>query len=412
MKKVLLTVFLIILSIVSFSKVYVYKGVVVFEYKDLTASSVYLAGSFNNWDSTALQMKKIKGGIWRITLKLSPGDYQYKFVINGTDWKEDPEAPDYAPDGFGGKNGAFSLVLENGELKIKKATKQESGIINGSYVFDLKSKIDTDTYSLKTPTLSHVFNLKINPEKSGMKFEANLVADNSSWQFRLESLKVRWENNRFVFGLFNNSSANTLWKFYETNIEYNKTGFYGGIKLRVADVVVDIYSENNELKYFTTARVGFENTYIYLGYLPATDETTMNLYIRAETLNVGIEGKYSDSLEYLKADFINDNLYIEGIYTLVNKNIEFYSKITSLLEISGNYNISENTYFLIGGLNLPILENINILTDMYYDNSNNLGYKIGVEFINSNVLAELKIGHDFDMDFENYYLFISAKAEF
>jgi len=53
--------------------------------------SVYLAGEFNKWDPTAKKMAyKAASGLYAATIKLSPGTYQYKFVLDGT-WCADPE---------------------------------------------------------------------------------------------------------------------------------------------------------------------------------------------------------------------------------------------------------------------------------------------------------------------------------
>lgn len=53
--------------------------------------AVYLAGEFNKWDPTAKKMTyKAKDGYYSTTVKLAPGEYQYKFVIDGT-WCADPE---------------------------------------------------------------------------------------------------------------------------------------------------------------------------------------------------------------------------------------------------------------------------------------------------------------------------------
>ena len=53
--------------------------------------AVYLAGEFNNWNPTAKKMAyKARAGIYTATIKLGPGSYQYKFVIDGT-WCADPE---------------------------------------------------------------------------------------------------------------------------------------------------------------------------------------------------------------------------------------------------------------------------------------------------------------------------------
>ena len=52
---------------------------------------VFVAGEFNKWNPTAKKMAyKARAGIYTATVKLAPGSYQYKFVIDGT-WCADPE---------------------------------------------------------------------------------------------------------------------------------------------------------------------------------------------------------------------------------------------------------------------------------------------------------------------------------
>jgi predicted lipoprotein with Yx(FWY)xxD motif len=86
---------------------------VVFNYKtDGKGVKIYLAGSFNNWTPSDAQflMKDDDGdGVYSITVKLAPGTYQYKYVIDGTKWTQDPYGPTEAPDGFGGRNSQFEV---------------------------------------------------------------------------------------------------------------------------------------------------------------------------------------------------------------------------------------------------------------------------------------------------------------
>ncbi|WGS64051.1 isoamylase early set domain-containing protein [Marinitoga aeolica] len=411
MKKILLIYLIVVLSIMSFSKVYVYKNNVVFEFKDLTASKVFLAGSFNNWDPTAQPMKKVKGGLWRVVLRLTPGDYQYKFVINGTDWKEDPEAPDYVPDGYGGKNGAFSLVLENGKLKIKKPEKQESGILSGKYSFDLKSKVNMDTYSFKSPEISHNFYLTINPKKSGMNFEAVLNADNSNWQLGISSIKATWENSNFIFGVFKDIQANKLLNFSE-RVEENKIGFFGILKVGDLKTGVDIYSQDNELKYFVSSNIYLSNILLSALYMPKTQDASMNIYSRIEGFGIGVEAKYSDKIEYVKGDYNSEILALEGTYDFVNKNIIFGGNYDDIITFSGEYSLENNVYNIESDLLFSIKSGFNVLIDAYYDNTNNFGYKLGMELNKDNIDLKLKIGNDFSGDFDDYYLFIASSAIF
>ena len=48
---------------------------------------VALAGTFNKWEPRA--MVKEPDGLWRITVHLAPGTYQYRFLVD-TEWREDP----------------------------------------------------------------------------------------------------------------------------------------------------------------------------------------------------------------------------------------------------------------------------------------------------------------------------------
>ena len=66
--------------------------------------TVNLAGEFNSWSTSADPMQKQADGSFTLARKLAPGKYQYKFVVDGTNWKEDPNAKETADDGYGGKN--------------------------------------------------------------------------------------------------------------------------------------------------------------------------------------------------------------------------------------------------------------------------------------------------------------------
>ena len=70
---------------------------------------VYLAGEFNKWDPTAKKMAyKAKAGVYAATVKLLPGDYQYKFVIDGT-WCADPENTNSVANDQGTFNSVVSV---------------------------------------------------------------------------------------------------------------------------------------------------------------------------------------------------------------------------------------------------------------------------------------------------------------
>jgi 1,4-alpha-glucan branching enzyme len=74
-----------------------------FEFPASEAQEVYLAGDFNNWDSSANAMKKDKKGLWKTTLSLKPGRYEYRFLVDGN-WENDPSCCDCVPNEFGSQN--------------------------------------------------------------------------------------------------------------------------------------------------------------------------------------------------------------------------------------------------------------------------------------------------------------------
>ena len=47
------------------------------------AQSVFLSGTFNDWDSSAFPMQEAADGTWCATLQLAPGTYEYKFLVDG-----------------------------------------------------------------------------------------------------------------------------------------------------------------------------------------------------------------------------------------------------------------------------------------------------------------------------------------
>ena len=51
------------------------------------AQEVCVAGSFNGWAPLPLRRNKV--GIWSETVVLEPGEYEYRFVVDGV-WWDDP----------------------------------------------------------------------------------------------------------------------------------------------------------------------------------------------------------------------------------------------------------------------------------------------------------------------------------
>jgi 1,4-alpha-glucan branching enzyme len=82
---------------------------VTFTYAGSARSTVALCGDFNSWATTTDAMQQQADGSWTLTRKLPAGTYSYKFLVDGTTWKQDEGNPDSRDDGFGGKNSVVTV---------------------------------------------------------------------------------------------------------------------------------------------------------------------------------------------------------------------------------------------------------------------------------------------------------------
>ncbi len=71
------------------------------------ANGVWVAGSFNGWNSTELRMQRVSGG-WIRAMYLREGTHAYKFIIDRT-WTLDPENRIARNDGSGNLNNYVSI---------------------------------------------------------------------------------------------------------------------------------------------------------------------------------------------------------------------------------------------------------------------------------------------------------------
>lgn len=62
-----------------------------FTYRNATAQKVFVAGDFNGWSAAGNPMTR-EGDAFVATLRLAPGEHEYKFVVDGQ-WFADPENP-------------------------------------------------------------------------------------------------------------------------------------------------------------------------------------------------------------------------------------------------------------------------------------------------------------------------------
>lgn len=92
-------------------------GGIRFRYLDPCASSVTVAGDFNDWHETSCRLTHYPCGVWETVIPLKKGVYQYKFIVDG-EWTHDPSNPCKMLNEFGGTNSALE-VTDDGDVLLQ-----------------------------------------------------------------------------------------------------------------------------------------------------------------------------------------------------------------------------------------------------------------------------------------------------
>lgn len=75
------------------------------------AQRVSLVGEFNDWDPTATPLRPAAAdGSWIVEVQMVPGRHQYAFIIDGSRWAVDPDAPTDRVDDFGAPNSVITIA--------------------------------------------------------------------------------------------------------------------------------------------------------------------------------------------------------------------------------------------------------------------------------------------------------------
>lgn len=87
------------------------EGKLVFVFHDDSAASVNLVGDFNEWNTLNHAFGKGTSGLWLAEIPAPvPGSYQYKFLVDGQRWIEDPSNGMRVPDNLGGLNSLIVIA--------------------------------------------------------------------------------------------------------------------------------------------------------------------------------------------------------------------------------------------------------------------------------------------------------------
>jgi 1,4-alpha-glucan branching enzyme len=74
-----------------------------FTFEAPRAKSVKLAADFTDWEKYPLDMIQSENGVWFIVVPLAPGNYSYRFIVDGQ-WCDDPRSNLHIQNPFGTNN--------------------------------------------------------------------------------------------------------------------------------------------------------------------------------------------------------------------------------------------------------------------------------------------------------------------
>lgn len=77
--------------------------------KEVEAETAALCGDFNDWDETSHPMKRLAKGNFKVTVKLEPGTYRYRYLLDGERWENDWEAESYQGNAFGTEDSVVEV---------------------------------------------------------------------------------------------------------------------------------------------------------------------------------------------------------------------------------------------------------------------------------------------------------------
>lgn len=83
-------------------------GQVTLELVKPDAKSVCVAGTFNQWRPEQTPLRPAGNGRWVGDLRITPGRYEYLFVVDGQ-WLPDPNARETVQNPFGGQNCVLTV---------------------------------------------------------------------------------------------------------------------------------------------------------------------------------------------------------------------------------------------------------------------------------------------------------------
>ena len=203
--------------------------------------SVYLTGSFCNWNEFFL-MKKDENGIFRLVLDLKKGFHQYKFKIDN-EWRYNKNFPTINDNGFinnyiDTSNWEIKGEYENEEINHNEFSTSEMDLINYMIEKDLNLKLTEDFYKANVNYCNY----------KPLKNELFNIPPQLPYQCILDCIDKNFKNNEDKENLINHLEK------YKINKSNNKNN----------NKYKDIKTENNNMLIYCNKFVHEQVNHIHL----------------------------------------------------------------------------------------------------------------------------------------------------
>ena len=148
------------------------------------AREVYLAGDFNGWNGGELLMNRDARG-WSLSYVLAPGNYGYKFVVDGQ-WITDPQNTRTVV--INGFENSLITVQPNHMFRLKGHAQAKKVIVSGSF-----NNWQKDSFVMTRQQDDWVCALYLRPGRYAYKFVVDGI-----WM--LDEANPLWEDNEYGTG--------------------------------------------------------------------------------------------------------------------------------------------------------------------------------------------------------------------
>lgn len=77
--------------------------------KETIAEEVRVTGNFLDWKKEGIQLSHDGSGVWRALLRLEPGAYEYRLLVDG-EWKDHADATERVANPYGTENCVLKVL--------------------------------------------------------------------------------------------------------------------------------------------------------------------------------------------------------------------------------------------------------------------------------------------------------------